>query len=57
MEKKEQYAPTFIDGYGRKETLSEIKKRTAKRNRENNKMARDLGYPRGVKQMFEEGAL
>ena len=23
MEKKEQYAPTFIDGYGRKETLSD----------------------------------
>ena len=25
--------------------------------RENNKMARDLGYARGVKQMIEEGVL
>ena len=25
--------------------------------RENNKMARELGFPRGVKQMIEEGIL
>ena len=39
------------------ETISEIKKRTAKQVRENNKMARELGYARGVKQMIEEGDL
>ena len=38
-------------------TLKEIKRETNKRVRENNKLARELGYPRGVKQMKEEGAL
>lgn len=33
------------------------KKEIAKIRRENNKMARDLSYPRGVKQMKEEGVL
>jgi len=32
-------------------------KRIKKMQRENNKLAKELGYPRGVKQMKEEGAI
>ena len=40
-----------------KELTQEEKREYNKRVRENNKMARDLGYARGVKQMIEEGAI
>ena len=36
---------------------NKLERETNKRVRENNKLARELGYPRGVKQMQEEGAL
>jgi len=37
-------------------TQEEIKEMN-KRVRENNKMARDLGFARGTKQMIEEGVI
>ena len=40
-----------------KENREEFMKESRKRTREVNKLAREMGYPRGVKQMKEEGVL
>jgi cell division protein FtsB len=50
---KGSIAVFFMNEQERKER----KKRMASLTRENNKLARELGYARGVKQMIEEGVL
>lgn len=40
-----------------KENKEEFKRESRKRTREMNKTARELGFPRGIKQMIEEGEI